>query len=1063
MALGPSLLLPPLRDIQRRIEFIDEKYGGKMYLDVLSKEEESRIGEMGGAPRSVVYNFLSTLSEQLYRYNLLKSTIISEKRLKVGLITMLLVLCWILTISLLCALMYFVIYPGFDKYRKINTLDGSLIMTLQYAYFGGIAIVLSAYVIFMTSIFYQKYKKIYDVHYEVESTFNTEPSIQHLVSMMNVLDKNMHVNVSTTRNLRCQGSNPLVGYFIHQNRGIDVRYDCLPSSIIATPEVKNGCVGGGGGPDSVTRKSYNFSNNRKVPYVLTKDSLLNSKNLPCAIFEKRSDKLFVDPFIGKNSLVGNPKVLKKKLDKFDLYGQYNMINNAVLYFETILSRDAIGTSAFQEEIKNEIVVHMKSLLDLSHLILTTNLTPATTFLDKLPPQRKRELISKDEFFFLCLYLPIIYAYYDTSKRTGFFLNENDLDDMVLIFTPRSGQGQSDGNIDLNMSVVKRNRTPMGLSNPTLNIGIENLPAKSMIDGVFKPSKVYDRESNMAFEADIDTSKGTISRRYEDSVLTPKQSNPESAPEYIKLFNMSVLNQKTTLKPVMFIYQMTLETFIVQSRNNFLADMYNYLKDVLLSSIVDKIGQIDSTYNLEIDFRMERDVRIHLEQQFGNDFNLLFNEFTDMINEIPVLMGVKRKEKAQKTGTDPDDIMNKYITFDMFMIALQSMKQEDFLDKFLFNLDALRQTSAGLKQMNDKYNYGFAVEGKNKIMFEVSFYVLVIVGMAELFRLSGLRYIDFRCETMSLEEEMLDAEKWYRNAVDDDEDMDKMTRQSIKREMENSKEDIMRSMVKARNSMILYISILFFIYIFSVSLLYAWKEKTRHVFNYNKYVMNTNGNQIVTDSEHALQTIVQLITEEKQFFFLSSNYKESGDPDELFHLLSENAQIQKDKEIIWTMPPRTSTSTSTEGDSPLKRTYMRLINTIENYKKCNMLVDSSTQQIPFPLIDTITYIMLLLMVIGVLLFAAFKLTPLEHYNNLLNWKHIKELMDQGIEIDPISFDFICHEDDDSKKISYNAITLIVAIIIVIMGILLALSLFRNSSQFATNLYSSDLFSDMKCYD
>ena len=371
-----------------------------------------------------------------------------------------------------------------------------------------------------------------------------------------------------------------------------------------------------------------------------------------------------------------------------------------------------------------------------------------------------------------------------------------------------------------------------------------------------------------------------------------------------------------------------------------------------------------------------------------------------------------------------------------------------------NLDTIRLTSAGLKKLHDRYNHGFAIEQKNNRMFEVSFYVLLCVGITEFIRLSIMRYIDFWCTNMGFDEELLEVESRYKINYDRD---DRQTRDYKERELKKANEGINRSQVQSTYSMILYVSILFFIFIFAVSLLYAWKEKTRHVYNFNKFILETNGNKIVMDSDHVLYQIVNLITKDKQFFFTSSSFTDSGDPDELFYALEKYAQIEKDNDIIWTMP------IVKDKDHELQLTYTKLIDIIENYKKCNILVDSRTQQLPFPLVDTILYILLLGTLIGLLIFAVFKLKPIEHYRNMMNWMHIKELLANNIDIEPSSFNFVCHENDDERKTSYDSIKLIVAIVIVILGILLSIVLFKNSSQVERNLYSSNLFSEMKCYN
>lgn len=84
MTLGPTILLPPLYEIQRNVQNIHEKYGSHMFLNVLDldSDHQNQVRVWGGAPRAVVFGFLSLLSEQLFRFNMLKATIKEEERLK---------------------------------------------------------------------------------------------------------------------------------------------------------------------------------------------------------------------------------------------------------------------------------------------------------------------------------------------------------------------------------------------------------------------------------------------------------------------------------------------------------------------------------------------------------------------------------------------------------------------------------------------------------------------------------------------------------------------------------------------------------------------------------------------------------------------------------------------------------------------------------------------------------------------------------------------------------------------------------------------------------------------
>lgn len=159
---------------------------------------------------------------------------------------------------------------------------------------------------------------------------------------------------------------------------------------------------------------------------------------------------------------------------------------------------------------------------------------------------------------------------------------------------------------------------------------------------------------------------------------------------------------------------------------------------------------------------------------------------------------------------------------------------------------------------------------------------------------------------------------------------------------------------------------------------------------------------------------------------------------------------------------TQSRISINDDVNLEMVHGQLITSIEKFKKCNMLMETKATEIPFPLFEIVIYLIVMAIIIFIFVFTFFRLATLQKMRNIQDWRKIKELMLRNVDIDPRSFGFDCDEPRKKKKSVYNTITYVSAVVLFIMGILFTITLFNNTNDFSTSLYSSSLFREMKCY-
>ncbi len=1045
MTLGPTILLPPLYEIQRHIQRIHEKYGeNKMRLEVLDDSQEIDVVANGWAPRAVVFSFLSMLSEQLYRYNMLKATIHQEKKLKQRISETFLAIFIIIILVFLGMLIAFVLVPRFKKYTKMAITFAKL----ETAYYLILSLGISIYLLFLVIMVYKKNKIIYESYYETDALFSNEESIKHLISMMKPETKSMF-DIMQRKQFSCKGINPLIGYFLKLNRNFDVKYSFIPDS-----------VNSGARNDAAmrTRRTFNFTDNRQIPYKLTSDSLLDIKNLPASVVF--NNEKFVDPFVKDKNYIGDPELLKRKLQKYDIFGQYARIRDAVMYFESFLSSSIDRDSNMDDAVYERLTNTIKSMLIINNIIATNDLHPSSSFLNNLPQDQKVQLINLRDFMMLVMVNSSPFSYYDHKERTGYFLNASHLERCVFRYYTTE--------LEENVCFVRSNPDEV----VTINIGVDEKP-EDQIENNFERflGEPHQAPFICAFDANIDLSTGelspssllirgnTTSIDSDISIYVPRQRNIRtggvSAPEYKTLFsgidhyqNLSANGSHSSLRDLkssMFIYRLRADNYILQNQRTNLESTFRMVRPFLLQSVLNYIGELDKNYeSIRIDARLIDQVLRHVDLVLRNNAHLLKGGVQDFLNELPIQINERARLNADNSGSR--NSVRRFIPYEMFMLKMRSMDQEEFLNKFLYHLDVLRQTSLGLKKMHELFDTRHKIFAKTFLIKEFSFYMFLLFGIFELIHQYFLLYMKYKCAEIGFIDKEDEIRKQFQiNIMDAPTEIATKTRLMQK---QLDKLSIRKNKILSNASLIA--ALLTVGYLLVLVYLHAWKVRSRNFFNYNNYVLEYNGNQIVIDSEQVMSYTTHLITENRQFFHVSSNYKESGDPDEVYQLLKRHAHISKSSKV-------------TLNDSvDLTKIHSRLINIIESFYKCNKLMNTENDQLPFPMLEASVYVLVILVVSLVITYSFFHLKPLQSFENLKKWLKIKELMRQDIEIDPRSFGFPCDEPPQKKKSVRNALTYIFALVLLIIGILFTAVLFLNTNSFASSLYNSPMFRETQCY-
>lgn len=1018
MTLGPTILLPPLYEIQRNIQQIKDKYGGNMILNVLD-EGLNYDKNSTNAPRAVVFGFLSMLSEQLFRFNILKSTIREEKKLKKRIaIAMLTVSIFVILIG--CGVLLYIIIERLKLYKDI------VVTKVESSYFMFATLVFSAYLLFIIIMMYLKNKIMYDKYYEVDTLFNNETSIQHITSMLTPETGGGVFKQLQKRKYSCKGINPLIGYFLKLNRNFDVKYTFHPDPINHDLGIKDALR---------ERRVFHFSD-KKNPYKLTSDSLLKNDNLPATIVDE-SNK-YVDPFIQGNNLIGDPEIFKKKLQKYDIYGQYARITDAITYFESILSRNDLDGANINEEVLSKVSDKLKHILRIDNIIVTNEIAPCREFLMNANSKDKLELITLDDFVVVAMSRQSDYAYYSFKERTGYIFDKSAMENCIFVLKYTDANTNSDTGYNFFRNI----------DDFILHIAMKQRPEK--LSTQFQPKLLESNKTatplNSVFEVSIDLINGKIDEIDLETVKIPKNGLKPSIKDVFGPIS-SAYDDNIVTK--MIVYKISSSNYVIQSRKVFLEPSFKIIKPYLYESILNTIGEIDPSYTvLKIDNSLSNEVIDYLDIQIKNDTSLIKTQALDFMYDLPAKIEERAARQAFESNLSDQEqnLFQKYIPYQMFAMQLRNMKKDEFIDKFMYNVDVLRHTSGGLKKIHDKYDYGRELFSKNQMMLESTFIIVIVLGLCEVIHQAWLQSFQYMCTNIEHYEKEDRVRKEFRILSEDNAQTRIVKQRAIDKKL--ARITIKRNKVLSNKAF--YISLLIVIYLVSVAYIYAWKERSRNLFNYNNYVLESNGNRIVIDSEQVLQHMTHLIVNKKQFVFLQDSYEETGDIDELYPLLKRHSL--KEKEVV-----------HVDEETQTRNVYNKLVDIIESYHKCNLLMDNRHKNIPFPIFETSMYFVIICITTIIILYGFLRLHPLTHYYNLKNWSKIQELMNKDIEIDPRSFGFACDEPPQKKRSVENALTYIAAAVLLVVGILFTIALFQNTNTFSTSLYNSPMFRDLQCYN
>ncbi len=733
--------------------------------------------------------------------------------------------------------------------------------------------------------------------------------------------------------------------------------------------------------------------------------------------EPLNQKGLVYPFVSKSDTLSTqirPVELRKQLQSLDLYGQQARIRAASLYFKKLMFME------YDDKFKGggkQISAQMK--LDILNRIVHILYGDFAVISDIVIDVKKANAIkcSKFECYSSCLSDEnAVMAYYDDASRTGYIVTHDVIVAGIDISVPSRSQGnQGSQGMEL---LVKSSNLVIPLSGTS--------PNTDYIYSNFKSSP----------EACKRDSKHCLMNKNKSNPLVA----PADATDYKKVFSGNP-------DGVAVVYNESLENIVKINRelSNYgllLTQLRAYFIDEIITQVI--TGDTTRTFTLE-----QSDIVFVLEKVIEKMGDVEGPKYKSILNDIltavpPELTKVYlRQEKA-------DSI--RFIPFDRFKEKIADMTSQDFVINFVYNAEELRASSKGLQMLNDVYNYKKTEEDAKMYIFSITIVFSMLIGL------------------LCLAAYIINDVKQY-NCDQTIQDFTKLHKEDNKKREASQK--IWSYIVE--KYIIKYVFILSFFTIVYF-MLYGMKAKKESVYKYNQDIMETNSDIIVTNSSQVMELLYQDMIKDK--FGISKPTEDLSytknralkkanitiDPLASLNDLQkqENADWEYFDVIVKNASVNSEIKLSVSEDSSLYEMYLKMMQMVSAYDKCNALFAMDDIKVPLPIMELTVYVVMLIISFVTILYVLSNFKPFEQFKNVVFLRKIMRRLKMGQQVSPIDVNDLSGMSTADNMNAMTMVKIIAAMLVVVFTVVFCTTIKSNGDQFISNLYGGQLYVNSECY-
>lgn len=1014
MSYSSMLLVQPLYDVQKQIDLLFKKYKDKVF-----EYDQNVSYPDGSAPKNAVVHYYTNMVYALNKYNIIKASIKNEKAiadrqviyskyLVYTVVTIIAVIAYTMLIRKLILII--------NVYKDVYGLS-DLVITL---YFLILTTVILYTVIFqiinpITNSYLNKYEIIYNTN-----VFNKSYAIKNIIDMMDVDTTN--VKRSKTGDVyvvkKGQSSNPMMMWWLSYLKSLNITFDYMPINISAESLKKEECDEKLVEEESGNKKDKKSANdidicspsskgcitgyvtNIKLNKKTNRETILNYF-MPCDL------QNYVQPFnMITSDDIHSPKYLLKELESYDKYNQVNRINKAILYFKGLLLRknDADYQPLIDEE-KKTLASNLTSILQLSSILVKNVGIPQGSRFDEsifimenisgkqaiskcMNDEQYAGVVIKDDICFLIL----------KSDKDIVLQYNKEPDEYSFAFI------KSDSAI--NTTIYTRYEPDQDNLNRIFSYNLENSEEFDLY------SFCISNEDNVCLNKAIFKSKEDVNYNEVLGVVSEKEME-------------FYYNYRTEFKS---LYKINFESNM--------KDSLIYVKDVIISKLKDTVIQTDPTLTYRIN---QDEILSAMENYYGEIWTNVSDVVFDIINETNNELMYAQKQTEN----------NEFISFEKFSLKVGSIKQDIFLNQYLFNINEIRFTSKNLHNLHEIYDYSTEMARTSNNVIMSTFYTILLIGLFECIRRIIIMYLNFkendRLENKSYYKFKLNVGEYNKKEYEFQANAVKLIDSEIgKRESDKWKPNYLNKF----SDFLVQSSIIFFIYLFSMAFCYAWAMKRWDIYNFNQLVSSSNGRIIVEESNTLFHDYIFKLNDNVLFPMLNG-YKIKQDTleDMQIDYIIENNNAGAEKDVIL-------------DGIDLESHYEKLKNILTSYDKCNYLLDDKIESVPFPVLEFLMYLLVLIVVLIVIIYLFSIIKPLEKLELIKILLAIRNIKKNGQIPSESDLKYVCDIDDNLN--TSTIIKVIMFLLIIVATLFISLLLYSNTNSFKSSLYTSDLFKENNCY-
>lgn len=1018
MNYSSTILVQPLYKICDEIEEMYNKYGDKIFeYDSLGKNSDTI------APKNAIINYYTNMVDHLNKYNILKAMIGNEKARSDREVTLFKTIVYTIIIIAAIVLFFLTLSSLFDVLNMLGN-QYTIFDILKKIYLLAVVVTLPSFLIAqilnpLANSHYHKNEVLYST-----DIFNESFPIKYLTDMMNIntSDNFKENNEIVVKNGK--SSNPMMMWWLSKLKSYNVSFDYVPDTttkdmlqeIICT-EIEQEAVEEEDGvkkekivkqEECVVKKPGCLSDYTEELFFdkkVTREHVILYYS-PCEL------NTVVKPFdvINKDE-IHSTKYLKKSIQSYDSVFLTNEITKSILYFKGFLLKefDPDYKAPEQNEI-DEIYSNISSLLKINYtfvynLDLPFHIQYTPTTMNKLECAKQ---CIENEKYYACIYKET------SAGKFCYFLT--DTDEIAFSYIKPK-----------NLFEDKKEYTAVFIKELPSFVDIYSKyePVPENINRLFANNSKLSKELETYSYCVSDTTGQCLKNSTDEMIIF--SSEKDIGYELIFASTADDIKNENLFK-----YRTTLETIKKTNFTTGIKDTLITLKDYIVSKIISFIIEKDPS----LKFRLNEDKIINVVKTFyDKDFVIVSSVFIDIINETNNKL---ESMASQKQG-------DKFISYEKYISKFSAISQYSFVNEFLTNIDNIRFVSKSLYHLREKYDYKTQSEKAANNAIKSILYISIVIGGIELIR----KIYNLLVKDVDKELEFVNPS--YFEFVNAEITNDIKTAGIRKNKKAWKSDSAWRSKWwgSFADASVLS-SVLILVYLFLVAFLYTWSTKSYSVYNFNKLVSDTNGNNIRNSALSLFDYYFEFINDKECFIRLNEKINVNSIDDLKMGYIKEKSSVSASEKVIINV---------SNNDMTLQ--YNSLKKIITDYDKCNYITSGITNSVPFPIIEFTMYSIILSITIIFVVYLFFVVNP---YKKILEIKillFIKEELKNKRGISKIDTEDLFDNDIGDNYIAIIS-KAIMSIFIIMGAIFLFVLFYSNSASFQSSLYSSDLFQDSQCY-